>query len=388
MRIMELLLKNADVFCGGKIEKNKDVYIEGGYIRRIAEGGSLCYTEAEVIDGGLAVSGYIDLHTHGGGGYDCMDATEEALCGMARYHLLNGTTTFLPTTVTASFDELMDVILAVAKLKQPYARAEGVHLEGPFLSPKAAGAQAVEELTVPTNYFTALIERYADVIKRITVAPDVEGVSRLTADLTAVGIQVSAGHDGAVYQEITECMRNGLNSVTHLFNATSRAARRGGVKKLAGLTETALLKDELYAELICDGVHVPYEMIELAFKCKGADKILLVSDSLSVSGVKDDGELYLGSKKAARRVHFCDGVCCLEDGTVAGSVTPVSMMVQRLIANTDIALEDILRSTTLTPAKLMGFKDRGDIAEGMLADLNVLDYQGNIRQTVFNGRLI
>jgi len=387
---MELLLEKVRIFAEGKIEENKDIYIANGIIERIADGGTLApmYPEAEVFTtSGLVVAGYIDLHTHGGGGHNCMEGTEEALTAFARYQLFEGVTTFMPTTVTASLDDIAQVMNGIRRTEQPYSRIDGVHLEGPFVNLKGAGAQNPEYIIPPTNYAISFVENNADTIKRITLAPDVQNAEFATKIFTEKGIKVSAGHDGAVYDEVMACERAGLNCVTHLFNRSSTATRRGGVKKLAGLTETALLTP-IYAEIIGDGSHVPYPMVELAFKCKGADKILLVSDSLSVAGFEGEGDLYLGSAEDGQKVEIKEGVCCLMDGTIAGSVTSVSKMVVGLLANTSISKEDILRSATLSPAEMMGYTDRGDIKEKYLADLNILAEDGTILNTIFKGRFV
>ncbi|NCA67197.1 MAG: hypothetical protein EOM87_03935, partial [Clostridia bacterium] len=296
---MKILIKHIDTIIGGMLIKDRDVLVSQT-IERVERGGSIIAdADTKVINcensSYILASGYIDIHTHGGKGHDCMEATEESLEAISRFHLLNGTTTYLPTTLTASLDAIQKVIDRVRVYREDnlYARIYGIHLEGPFLNPVGAGAQPIAYLVKPDAYNTSFIINAADVVKRITVAPDIDGIIELVKDLTAHGIQVSAGHDNSIHTEIEGCIAAGLNSVTHLFNCTSRAARREGIEKYLGLTETALVRDDLVAEIIADGIHVPYGLIALTYKNKGAAGICIVSDSLSVSGI-NTSPLYLG----------------------------------------------------------------------------------------------
>lgn len=381
---MKLILREVTAFCGGKFKK-ANILIDKGIIARITSRPIDC-PGAEVLEGGIAVAGYVDIHTHGGGGADTMDEAETALSDFARYQLFQGTTSFLPTTVTASLDALQRVF-DNARTEQPYARIKGIHLEGPFLSPKACGAHRAEELLAISDYALRFVEKNNDIVKRITFAPDLENSAKLCRILSDVGIKLSAGHDDSEKQDILKCKAEGLDSVTHIFNQSSVAKRPDGVKKEVGLTEYALWDKDFYCEIIGDGVHVPYEMIENAYRCKGSDRLVLVSDSLSVSGFDQDS-LFLGGKEKGQTVRVEGGVCLLDSGKIAGSVTSLSQAVQKLLENTSIPFEDILKMATLNPCALMGWKDIGDIRKGCCADINILSEKGEILHTVFKGRII
>lgn len=391
---MKILIKHIDAIIGGSLIKDRDILISDT-IEKVERGGSIVAEEGmEVIDCEnkhyIIASGYIDIHTHGGAGHDCMEATDESFEAISRFHLLSGTTTYLATTLTSSLDALQAVIdkARAYKYDNLYARLYGIHLEGPFLSPIGAGAQTKEYIIKPNAYSAALVANAADIVKRITVAPDVEGIEEFIKDIASLGIQVSAGHDNSIHTEIEACIKAGLNSVTHLFNCTSRAARREGIEKYLGLTETALINEDLVTEIIADGVHVPYGLIYLTYKNKGKNGMCIVSDSLAVSGV-DKSPLYLGKEGEGSMVEVRDGVCCIAGtNTLAGSVTTISQMVQNLVKHTSIPLEDCLVMSTLTPATLLNMKDRGDIAVGYLADLNIVDNAGKIIHTIFKGRII
>ncbi len=391
---MRILIKHIDTIIGGMLIKDRDVLVSQK-IEKVERGGTIVpQADMQVIDcensNYILASGYIDIHTHGAKGHDCMEATDDSMEAISRFHLLNGTTTYLPTTLTASLDALQKVIdrVRVCSGDNPYARIYGVHLEGPFISPSGAGAQPKAYIVKPDAYNTAFVLNAADVVKRITVAPDVEGIIELIKAAKEKGIQVSAGHDNSIHTEIDRCVEAGLNSVTHLFNCTSRAARRDGIEKYLGLTETALIRDDIVAEIIADGVHVPYGLIYLTYKNKGASGMCIVSDSLAVSGI-NTSPLYLGKEGEGYLVELKQGVCCIAGtNTLAGSVAPISKMVENLVANTAIPLADCLVMSTLTPAKLLNMTDRGDIKPGYLADMNIVDKHGKIINTIFGGRII
>jgi N-acetylglucosamine-6-phosphate deacetylase len=225
-------------------------------------------------------------------------------------------------------------------------------------------------------------------VKRVTVAPDVKGITEFTKAASEHSIQVSAGHDNCIHPEVEACVKEGLSSVTHLFNCTSRAARRGGIEKYLGLTETALVREDLVAEIIGDGVHVPYGLIYLTYKNKGTKGMCIVSDSLAVSGI-NTSPLYLGKEGEGYLVELKEGVCCIAGtNTLAGSVTPISKMVENIVKNTSIPLVDCLVMSTLTPSRLLNMKDRGDVKVGYVADMNIVSPTGKIVNTIFKGRII
>lgn len=391
---MKILIKHIDTIIGGSLIKDRDVLFSET-IEKVERGGTITPDcDMQVINcehsGHILASGYIDIHTHGAKGHDCMEATDESLEAISRFHLSNGTTTILPTTLTAPLEAIRKVIECVrgyGKINR-YARIFGLHLEGPFISPEGAGAQPKAYIVAPDDYNTAFILDAADVVKRVTVAPDVEGISEFVKAASERGIQLSAGHDNSIHPEVEACIEAGLTSVTHLFNCTSRAARRGGIEKYLGLAETALLREDLTAEIIADGVHVPYGLIYLTYKNKGAKGMCIVSDSLAVSGI-NTSPLYLGKEGEGYLVELKEGVCCIAGtNTLAGSIAPISKMVENLVKNTPIPLVDCLVMSTLTPAKLLNMQDCGDVKVGYYADMNIINKEGKIVNTIFKGRII
>lgn len=375
---MKTTLANVRPFSSGAFGPLCNIVIEDGKILSL---GNVMAGEITDGKGMIACAGFIDIHTHGGWGKDCMEPTFEAIDTVAKYHLSTGITSFCPTTMTADIADIEAALSNMRSYKTNGARLAGAHLEGPFLSAKAAGAHPLDKLRDPDRKNTAFIARNRDVVRRITVAPDLSGAPFVTALCRSMGIQVSIGHDQSIDDEIYACIEAGATSVTHMGNCTSHASRRyPSPKKHLGLFETALGESRLVCEVIADDRHVPDALFDIFYRLKGKDGICFVSDSLSVAGMKE-GDYFLGSGESAQPIRIEDGVAVLPDKhTYAGSVTPVSKMVSRLFAK-GYPAEDLLTMATLTPAKTVGLNDRGDLRPGMLADINLLDDKLNVVKT-------
>ena len=385
-----LLIKNVCPLVEGNLLSQCDILIKGNKIASIMPQGAEV-EGAEVLEGNgdIIAAGYIDIHTHGGYGHDMMEATEEALDKISTFHLDNGITTYIPTTLTASIPDTRKALDALLHYnRKDVARRYGAHLEGPYLSRKAAGAHPPHLLLSPDEENSQFIRDYNCVVSRITMAPDISGVPWCTAMCVENGIQVSLGHDQSIDDEIDAAIEAGATSVTHLYNCTSRPSRRENPKKHLGLTELGLIYDDITCEVIADNRHVPNRLFGMIYKLKGADRIALVSDSLSVAGMSE-GEYFLGSGESKQHIRIEDGVATLpSENTYAGSITPISKMVTNLYASLDISAADCIRMATLTPAKLMNMTDRGDIKEGYLADLNILDEHLTIKKTILDGEVV
>lgn len=374
-------------FVGGKILDNTNVSVDDGKIVAIGD-----QKLGELLDckGAMCVAGFIELHSHGGWGKDCMETSYEAIDTIAKYQLSTGITSFYPTTLTASMqdtDKAIDNIRQYAKTQSSGARILGVHMEGPYLALKSAGAHPPKLIVAPTEQNTEVVWKNLDMVKRITIAPDRECAAEFTKKAVQNGVQVSLGHDDSIDDEILECVHNGASTVTHEYNCTSKPSRRSNPKKHLGLTEMGLICDELVCEVIADDRHVPNSLFGMIYKIKGADHICLVSDSLSVAG-ESEGEYYIGSGESKQRIAIEDGVAVLPDlNTYAGSVTPISKMVKNLLGM-GLPVQDILSMGTLVPAKVMGLEDRGDIQVGMLADFNLMDDTLEILDTYLGGERV
>lgn len=385
----KLLLSNVKPLVNGKLISPLNILIEDGKISDLLP-LDVKADDCEIFDGNgmIACAGFIDIHFHGGFGCDIMEATADALEKSGDFHLKNGTTTYYPTTMTAPEKDIVSALANIRSYCGSGARIAGCHLEGPFLSGKAAGAHPQEYLLNPDKANTQFILDNIDVVKRITVAPNLSGAAFLTELCLKNGIQVSLGHDNSIDEEIYGCISKGASSVTHLYNCTSRPSRRETPKKYLGLTEIGMIENALTAEVIADDRHVPNKLFEMIFKLKGAKNIVFVSDSLSVAGMKS-GDYYLGSGDAKQIIRVEDGVATLPaENTYAGSITPIAKMVKNIYDNTSISMEDCLIMGTLTAKKLMYLTDRGDICKGYLADINLFDENLNLKKTVFKGKLL
>lgn len=383
------VFKNALPLINGKLSKLSDITVHEERIIDISPANSVDCKDYFDCKGNILVSGYIDIHTHGGYGFDVMDASAEALEAISNFHLDNGTTTYIPTTLTADIKSIVKAILNVKDFKNnKTARRYGVHLEGPFISLKAPGAHPPKYILNPDTENTKWVFENARMVSRITVAPDNSGAAEFTRVCNNHKIQVSAGHDQAIDDEIYAMIENGCSSVTHMYNCTSRPSRRLTPHKHLGLTEIGLISDKLICEVISDNRHVPNDLFKMIYKLKGPKGIALVSDSLAVAGFKG-GEMYLGSGDSKQRIVVEDGVAIIPElNTYAGSITPICNLVKNIYSNVGIPLEDCLTMGTLTPANLMKMEDRGDIQKGYLADFNILDKDANILHTFLGGNAI
>ena len=385
-----MVIKNAKVITPEKILEGFDVLIENGFIKKIKKN----IRSADKIDacGMLLTPGFVDIHTHGGYEADFMDCTDEAFEAALSFHLDNGTTSILPTSCTAPTESILSFInftrnyMKAGKLRDVVI---GAHLEGPYLSVRNRGAQKLEELKVPKENDYSYIIVNADVIKNVTISPELSGAAKMAEDLSRVGILTSGGHDDGIYPEFLPAIESGLSHLTHHYCAMSELRFKDG-KRNVGLREWGLVDDRLTLELIADNRHIPPELARLIVKAKGADKICVVSDSLRCAGQPKDERLYkLGSDENAQLVKIGDSVATTADGEkYAGSITPVRKMVKNLI-DAGIPLIDAVKMGTLTPAKIIGIeKSVGSVEVGKRANLCILDESFNAHRVFLDGKEI
>ena len=330
--------------------------------------------DAEIIDasGCYVAPGLVDVHIHGYLGEDASD-------GLAEGVMKNGVTTFLPTTMTVSIDEIEKALDVVRSLQQESktwrgAYLAGVNAEGPFINESKKGAQAAEHIKTPDADF---ILKHKDIIKLCTIAPEVEGGFAAIEKITKQSdVRVSVGHTDATFEEAMQAFEAGATQVTHLFNAqTALHHRKPGVVGAA-------LASDAYAELIADTFHVNPGLFALVAKCKG-DKLLLITDCTRAGGMPD-GEYTLGGQKI-----FVKGIqCLLEDGTIAGSVLKHNDAVKNVRAHTDLPLYEIVAAASLNPATAVGLeKTKGSIEVGKDADLIITDMNFDVKKTIMQGEV-
>ena len=375
-----MLIKNCNIIYLDKIEKGS-VLIENGKIKEINPSN---VNDTEVIDAeGLYLSpGFIDVHIHGAGGCDTMDGTVESINTIAKTIVEHGTTSFTPTTMTVAAEDIRKSMKVIKKLKEEGtegANVLGAHLEGPFISPKAIGAQNQNFLLAPSvENYNKIVGDYGDAVVSITMAPEVEGAKELIKYLSDNGVTVSMGHTKATYDEAIEGIKCGACHSTHLYNAmTPFTHREPGV---VGAT----FDTDITTETISDGIHISYPALRTAYKQKGTDKVLLVSDAMEACGMPD-GQYSLGGQDVIVK----NGAARLLDGTLAGSVLTLDKAVKNIYSNSNYPLNEVVRMATYNGAKHCHVEDhKGLIKEGYDADLILFNEDIEIQKVFVKGKKV
>ena len=361
------------------------IYFENG---KITEVTSKDYPVCEEYDrtGYYVSAGFIDIHTHGGGGYRFEGSVDE-IVNACNFHVKHGTTSICPTISASSFESMAASVRNVkTAMNDPRVKGTliGAHMEGPYLSKKQVGAQCPSHITDPIeNDYLPLIEKYSSAIARWTYAPENDREENFAKTLKQYGIVASAGHTDATYDDMLRAMENGCALVTHLYSCTSTITRDHGFRRL-GVIESAYLLDDLYVEIICDGKHLPPELIRLIYKLKGAERIALVTDSLSLAGTDQTHGFMQDTEFIIE-----DGVCKLMDRSAfAGSIATADRLVRVAVKDAGIPLLDALRMMTVTPARIMSLENKGILARDMDADIIIFDENIRIKNVFAKGILI
>lgn len=383
-----MLLKNGNVITENEILYGYDVEITGDTITKI--GKDLSGDDVIDVTGKYVMPGLIDIHTHGGFGGDFSDATRESYDKALSFHSKNGTTSLLTSSVTAPVEDILKLIDMTREYKDkenPVCRVLGAHIEGPFISVKNKGAQKEEYLKVPSDGYD-FISKNVDVIKTVTVSTELPRMADMIKELKSLGVVVAGGHDDGKEETIYPAIDSGLSLCTHWYCAMSTARVENG-KRSAGLMEIGLTDDRLTLELLADNHHIIPELLKMAYKMKGADKLVLVSDCLRAGGQPKDGRVYtLGRENDTEATKFIVdlGVARLLDGTrFAGSITPLGVMLKN-VTGVGIPLVDAVKMASITPARVIGVdKLYGSVAEGKKADIYIADEELNPEITIVNG---
>lgn len=346
-----------------------------------------------VIDakGNYVSPGFIDMHTHGGGGHDFMDGTVEAFLKASELHARYGTTSIIPTTLTSTIEELKNtfsVFKEAKKMNVIGAEMLGLHLEGPYFAMSQKGAQDPRYIRNPKRDEYEEILGWSEDIIRWSAAPELEGAIEFGRLLSSRGILPSIAHSDAIYEEVQEAFENGFTHITHLYSAMSGVHRKNAYR-YAGIIESAYLIEDMTVEMIADGHHLPTSLLQLIYKIKGPSKIALVTDSLRGAGMPE-GDSIIGSLKDGQKIIIEGGVAKLLDRTAfAGSVATTNMLVRTVTKQAGIPLIDAVRMMTITPAKIIGVdKQKGILAMGKDADIVIFDDNINIKMTIINGDIV
>jgi N-acetylglucosamine-6-phosphate deacetylase len=289
-------------------------------------------------------------------------------------------------------EKTLAVARKVIAKKGAHAKLLGVHLEGPYLSFQNKGAHAPAYLKIPAQDDYQYILDNADIIRQLTLSPELDGSVELTQKLVEKGVVVSLGHDNAILPEILPVINAGASNLTHIFCAMSMVVMKNN-KRYVGLREYGLIDDTLSAEVIADNHHITPELLKMIYKCKGGDGMCLISDCLRAGGMKADGTLYSLGKKddpTSQQFKVADGVAVLADGkTYAGSIQPISQMLINVVYDGGVPLVEAIKMVSSTPAKIVkADKDIGSIAVGKCADFCVLDKDLNVEKTIIEGKII
>jgi N-acetylglucosamine-6-phosphate deacetylase len=326
---------------------------------------------------------FFDVHFHGSVGHDVMEATPDALDAIGSFLASRGTSSFLATTVTAPLDATLRAVEGLAKLiaatpVEGRARPIGIHLEGPFLSHTKRGVHPAAYLLAPDiATFDKLYDAAEGHVRLITIAPELFGAAELTAHATARGVRVSVGHSNATAAETRLAIREGAVSATHTFNAMRTLDHRE-----PGILGTVLTTDDLFAELICDGMHTAPEMVRLWWRAKGPQRGILITDALSAAGMPD-GEYHLGSFV----IHVDKGRATSDEGILAGSLLTLDRALQNFVDFTDASVEQVLPLLSANPAQMTGLDAQaGSLTIGSVADLVAVGPNGHLVCSIVGGK--
>jgi len=385
-----MILTNARLIFRDGIREGLELVVEKGRISAIRERSRARANEVLDLHGNYLAAGFIDLHVHGALGRDSMEASAEAFQVICDYHASGGTTSLLLTTATASLDSIADVLNAVRNCVQRRARRSrptinqiaGVHVEGPFISKAKCGAQRAEFIQNPSRASVQQLLDHADVIKRITIAPELPGGLEAIENFHIHGISVSGGHSDAWDEEAREGFARGMHSVTHTFNCMS-SARRRGIYRVGGLLEFALSEPRISCELIADGHHVSETLMTMLYRAKGPSGICLVTDATAGAGLPDKSQFALFGRVCVVK----DGVCLLADhSALAGSASRMIDLVRTITMEVHIPLHEAVMMVTENPARAIGLEAKGSLKVDADADLVVLSPELEVLRTFSGGR--
>lgn len=384
-RLLGKIITNDSIIDRGEVcfDNGKTTYV--GPIRENFE-------DCETIDfdDKFISSGFTDIHVHGGGGYDFTDGTEEAFIKIAEFHSTHGTSTMLPTTLSCSDEEMFSLFETFKNVQSSSyngAYFPGLHIEGPYCAITQKGAQDEKYIKVPTPEHYNKILKYANYIKRWTIAPELDGAIELGILLNKLNIVPSIGHSDALYEDALKAFENGYSLMTHFYSGMSSMIRKNGFR-FPGLIEAGYMIDEMNVEIIADGCHLPISILKYLYKAKGPDKICLCTDGMRAAG-QVDGYSVLGSLDNGYQVVIEDGVAKLMDRSAfAGSIATTDRLVRTMYKDAGVPLIDAIKMITCNPCKMVNIQNKGYLIPGFDADYTVFDDNIKIYSVYSNGKKV
>lgn len=378
-----LLISNVTIVNHNKLPFKGDLLIDNGEIIKISH--ALSDRAEHYIDGKdknwFLLPGYIDMHIHGSAGHDTMDATPSALHQIARSLVKEGVTGFLATTMTQSTEAIESALANIALFENSEDEADllGIHLEGPYVSKKRAGAQPVEYIILPSiEQFAAWQKISNQRIKQITIAPEVEGGFAFLKSLKGSHVIPSIGHSDATIEDVERAVELGVRQATHLYNQMSPFHHRN-----PGVVGGVLVEDTVKVEIIADFVHSHPQAVKLAYRTKGARGIILITDAMRAKGLQY-GDFDLGGQT----VHVSKAGAHLSNGALAGSVLTMEQAVKNMKAITNCSWQEIVAMSSTNAAEQLQLTTKGRIAEGFDADFVLLDEKLNVQKTICQGKVV
>ncbi|MCY4019929.1 MAG: N-acetylglucosamine-6-phosphate deacetylase [Chloroflexi bacterium] len=377
-----IIIKNARIVTETNCYDRAWLRVENGKISAISPGDSPELPEANIIDatGATLLPGFIDIHAHGGDGFDVMDGDVNSLAGMARFFARGGVTSFLATTWTDSGARIHQALKAIATaqdMRSGGARLLGAHLEGPYLNAEKCGAQHSAYIR-RADLTEALPWLDLNVIRLLSLAPEFSENHWLIKEAVSRGVTVSVAHSNGSFDQIKSARDLGLSHATHAFNAMSPLHHRE-----PGVVGAVLSLDDINCELICDLEHVHPAAIDILWRCKGPDRLILITDSVKIAGMPDGR--YQFSHQEVEKKDGSVRICA--DGTLAGTTLTMNAALRNLMSATNLPVEALWRTASLNAARAINVDDRkGSIALGKDADLVLLDDNLNVLITIVEGR--
>jgi N-acetylglucosamine-6-phosphate deacetylase len=376
-----MIFKNARLIFPHGVRDGLDLVAESGIITAMRPQAPAMGEQIVDLENNYLAPGFVDLHVHGAMGRDAMEASPEAFRAICDYHATGGTTSLLLTTATAPMKAIVAVMKAARDSQTSLKQIAGVHVEGPFISKAKAGAQRATLIRKPTRAAYAPLLDHCDVMKRITIAPELPGAIEFIDELRAKNVSVSGGHSDACEDQARAAFEHGMRSVTHTFNCMSTTRRRG-IDRVAGLLEFAMSEPEIICELIADGHHVSPTLMKMLYRTKHLSGICLVTDATAGAGLPDGSKFSLYGTKCITEA----GVCLLADrSALAGSASRMIDLIRTMVTKVGVPLHETIAMATDTPAFVAGLTSKGQFRIGGDADLVVISPELEVLRTFVAG---
>lgn len=378
-----LIIKNGQVITPENVLKNTTIIVENGRIKQI--GGNFSFSPSDhVIDAAdqMIAPGFIDLHIQGAGGADILDATPEAVRTIAKTCARYGVTGFLATTKCFPQADNTHLTIAAEFEGNLSGSAEllGIHIEGPFISPKRLGMIQIDNVSSPSmDFLRELNELCREKLRMMTIAPEIEGNRELIENLVRMDIIPSFGHSDASYDETVKGFEYGIRHVTHLYNAMRSIHHRD-----PGPVPAIFDKDNVIAQVICDGAHIHPSVIRFTLNELGGKRFVLITDGMNALGLPDGTYRY-----DALEFSSIDGIARYHDGRLMGTATSMNILIKRCIEFTNFPLSTVINAASLIPAQVLGIdKRKGSLEIGKDADIVILNEDFSVWKTIIAGTVV